>query len=84
MPAGEGKELAGGLCFPFRGCPWAKGDLAYGVYSVSVLEMRSRSVGEPSALLSALLCLVQASLEALHSCQVTDFPGEPQANSHLT
>lgn len=62
--------------FPWGGCPWAKGELAHGVYSILVIEMHSRSMGELSAPLSAFFCLVQASLEALHSSQVTDFPGE--------
>ena len=72
------------MCFPLGRCPWAKGELAHGVYSISVLEMHSRSVGELSAPLSAFLRLVQASPEVIHSSQVTDFPGEPQTNSHLT
>lgn len=71
------------MCFPSGGCPWPKGELAYGVYSILVLEMHSRSVGELSAPLLAFLFLVQASWEALHSSQVTNFPKEPQTNLHL-
>lgn len=50
-----------------------KRGFAPGVYSISVLEMHSRSVGE----------LAYASLGALHSSQTTDFQGEPQRDSHL-
>lgn len=44
--------------YPLGGCPWAKGELDHGVYSISVLEVLSRSVGEFFASLSAFLCLV--------------------------
>lgn len=61
-----------------------KGEFAREVYSISVLEMHSRPVGELSAPFSAVLCLACASLQALHSSQTTDFQGEPQRDSRLT
>lgn len=70
--------------FPCEGVLGRKGEFAHGVYSISVLEMHSRPVGEFCAPFSALPCLAYASLGALHSSQMTDFQGEPQRDSHLT